>query len=93
MPGGSHYFNCGTWIRLLRFTDEMLKDKESFKPYFDVLEDGSMAAIDNTQKWDKPLLIDQTSAVCIKVKNNRTVGELAHINDDAANPRNIVYTS
>ena len=93
MPGGGHYFNCGTWIRLLRFTDAMLKDKASFKPYFDVLEDGSMAAIDNTQSWDAPLLLDQTSAVCIKVKGNQTIGELAHINDDSTNPRDVVYTS
>ena len=93
MSGGRHYFNCGTWIRLLRFTDEMLKDTASFKPYFDVLENGSMEAIDNTAKWEKPLLLDQTSAVCIKTKNNKTIGELAHIGGDTTITRNVIYSS
>lgn len=94
LPGGRHYFNCGTWIRLLRFTDKMLKDTESFKPYFDVLENGSMQAIDDTQDWDNPLLLDQTSAVCIKIKNNQTIGELAHINDsETPIGRTVVYSS
>jgi len=93
IAGGRHYFNCGTWIRLLRFTDEMLKDTASFKPYFDVLENGSMEAIDNTKNWEKPLLLDQTSAVCIKVKDNGTIGELAHIGGDTTISRTVVYSS
>ena len=31
MGGNRFYFNCGTWIRLMRFTDAMLKDTASFK--------------------------------------------------------------
>jgi len=93
LPGGRHYFNCGTWIRLLRFTDKMLKDSQSFKPYFDVLENGSMQAIDDTQDWDHPLLLDQSSAVCIKTKGKQTIGELAHIGGETKITRKIVYST
>jgi len=93
LPGGRHYFNCGTWIRLLRFTSEMLKDTDSFKPYYDVLENGSMQAIDETAGWSDPLLLDQTSAVCIKIKDKRTIGELAHIGGEVDITRTVVATS
>lgn len=93
MSGGRHYFNCGTWIRLLRFTDEMLKDTDAFKPYYEVLKDGSMEKIDATLDWEKPLLLDQTSAVCIKVENNRTIGQLAHITGETEISLNVVYSS
>ncbi len=93
MSGGRHYFNCGTWIRLLRFTDEMLKDTASFNPYFNVLENGSMEAIDDTEDSDNPLLLDQTSAVCIKIKGNQTIGELAHIGGNTTITRTVVYSS
>jgi len=49
MDSGRYYFNCGTWIRLLQFTQEMLNDTDSFKPVYDVLTNGTMAAIDNAQ--------------------------------------------
>ena len=31
MGGRRFYFNCGTWIRLMRFSDAMLKDTAAFK--------------------------------------------------------------
>ena len=75
MSGGRYYFNCGTWIRLLGFSDKMLKDKQSFQPIYKILKDGSMEAIDNSS-----LLKDQTSTVFItKQANGKTIGKLAHV--------------
>jgi len=79
MGGNRFYFNCGTWIRLMRFTDAMLKDTASFKPIYDVLVDGRMSTIDAATFNAEPLVLNQTSAVCIKADRGRVVGELAHV--------------
>jgi hypothetical protein len=79
MDSGRYYFNCGTWIRLLQFTQEMLNDTASFKPVYDVLANGTMAAIDNAQFGGKPFVMDQTSAVSIKKEDGKAVGRLTHV--------------
>src|SRR5215471_15526226 len=84
MGGNRFYFNCGTWIRLMRFTDAMLKDTASFKPIYDVLVDGRMSTIDAATFNAEPLVLNQTSAVCIKADRGRVVGELAHV--EGGNP-------
>jgi hypothetical protein len=84
MGGNRFYFNCGTWIRLMRFTDAMLKDTASFKPIYDVLVDGRMSTIDAATFNAEPLVLNQTSAVCIKADGGRVVGELAHV--EGGNP-------
>ena len=76
---GHFYFNCGTWIRLLRFTDAMLADTASFKPVYAVLKDGTMEKIDSADFGGGPLVIPYTSAVCIRKDGGNTIGELAHI--------------
>lgn len=97
MGGNRFYFNSGTWIRLLRFTDAVLKDTASFKPVYDLLIDnrGDIASIDEAKfKNDKgemtPFVMDQTSAVSISVENGKTVGRLLHIEGDGSgNPNEI----
>lgn len=74
MGGGRFYFNSGTWIRLMRFTEAMLANSESFKPIYEILTDGSMDAIDSS-----PLLMDLTSVVSISLENGKTVGRLSHV--------------
>lgn len=88
--GGPYYFNCGTWIRLLRFTDAMLADKASFKPVYDVLKDGTMDKIDGAVIKNEPFVIPYTSAVCIRKDGDKTIGELAHIEGDTAVTRTVV---
>lgn len=44
--GGGHYFNSGTWARLMRITPELRKDKQKFKAWFDIVARGSMADLD-----------------------------------------------
>ena len=55
LGGGRYYFNCGTWIRLLRFTEKILADEAAFKPVYDLLKDGSMTDIDNARFDGCPL--------------------------------------
>jgi UDP-2,3-diacylglucosamine pyrophosphatase LpxH len=82
MGGGRYYFNCGTWIRLLRLTDGMLRDTSSFKPVYDVLINGSMSAIDAARFGNDSFVMDQSSAVCVKSDRGRVVGRLTHVVGD-----------
>ena len=66
MGSGRYYFNCGTWIRLLSFTPEMLKDQAAFQPVYKILIDGKMESIDNASFGGQPFVMNQTSAVSIK---------------------------
>lgn len=76
---GKFYFNCGTWIRLMRFTEAMLADTQSFKPVYEVLTNGSMSAIDSAVIHGNPLLLDQTSSVSISLDGAKTIGRLNHV--------------
>jgi UDP-2,3-diacylglucosamine pyrophosphatase LpxH len=92
MGGNRFYFNCGTWIRLMRFTDGMLKDTASFKSIYDVLVDGRMSSIDAATFNGQPLVLSQTSAVCIKTDGARVVGELAHVEGRGPVTRKVMQT-
>jgi UDP-2,3-diacylglucosamine pyrophosphatase LpxH len=90
MSGGRGYFNCGTWIRLLRFTDAMLKDKASFKEVYAVLTDGAMATIDKAGFGGEAFVMDQTSAVSIKLEGGKTVGCLTHVEGDGTGAPRVI---
>ena len=77
-----YYFNSGTWIRLLQFTPQMLKDDTSFKEVYDVLMKGDMASIDAFKPNNQPFVLDYCSSVCIKTVNNETVGQLLHVKNE-----------
>ena len=79
---GRYYFNCGTWIRLLRLTTEMLKDQASFAPIYQILQDGRMETIDAARIAGQPFVLDQTSAVRISQTPAGTEGALLHIISD-----------
>ena len=82
MGGSRYYFNCGTWIRLLRLTDDMLRDALSFKPVYDVLINGTMGAIDGARFGSDSFVMDQTTAVCIESDGGRVIGRLTHVIGD-----------
>jgi len=82
MGGGRYYFNCGTWIRLLRFTNAMLQDTASFHSVYEVLMNGRMETIDNATFGDLPFVLDQTSAVSIKSDRGKVIGQLTHVVGD-----------
>jgi len=78
--GNRYYFNCGTWIRLLRLTNAMLADTASFKPVYDVLVDGRLSTIDAARFAGEPFVLDDRStAVCIKTDPRGVVGTLVSV--------------
>jgi hypothetical protein len=82
MGAGRYYFNCGTWIRLMRFTDAMLKDSTSFKPVYDLLESGRMDALDVANFNGEPLLFDQSTSVSVCLEEGKTIARLNRITGD-----------
>lgn len=82
--GGRYYFNTGTWIRLLRLTEGMLRNTESFKEIYSVLVDGRMETIDKATPGGEPFVLDQTSSVSIKAEGGGVVGCLNHVVGDGS---------
>ncbi|MBY0416904.1 MAG: metallophosphoesterase [Pararheinheimera sp.] len=90
MGSGRYYFNCGTWIRLLSFTPQMLKDQASFLPVYKVLIDGKMESIDNASFGGQPFVMNQTSAVSIKKTATGAIGSLTHVLGDGTGEPQII---
>ena len=89
LPNGRHYYNCGTWIRLLQLTPQVLDDKEAFmQTLWPVLTARSMDILDTTQipgpSGPQKLLVDRTNAVRLSMQGNATVGDLLRVTEDAA---------
>lgn len=84
MGAGRFYFNSGTWIRLMRFTDAMLADTASFKPVYEALLDGRMSTIDEETFNNAPLILDQTTSVSINFENGKTIGRLNRVAGDGS---------
>jgi hypothetical protein len=67
-----------------------LKDTDSFKPVYELLVDkqGRMELIDDAKFPDKngePFVLNQTSAVSIKVEDGKVIGRLSHVEGDGKN--------
>jgi len=90
MGSGRYYFNSGTWIRLMRFTDAMLASQASFKPVYDVLVNGSLSAIDEASFKGAPLVVDQTTSVSISLENGKTIGRLNRVTGDGKQPPEVI---
>ena len=84
LGGGRLYLNSGTWIRLMRFTDAMLKDTASFAPVYQLLLDGRMAALDGALFGGQPLVMDLTTEVEITQDATGVVGRLNRIVGDGS---------
>ena len=83
LGGGRFYFNCGTWIRLLRFTKEILKDEKAFAPVYHLLKKCTLTDIDNEEFNGESFVLDRCGAVCIKDDGGTVTGELLHIKQKA----------
>ena len=87
--GNRYYFNCGTWIRTLRLTGEVLDDEgaEAFeKNVWPALTSGKMEDLDEAKIPGPegkmiPLLYDRTNVVKISSQDNTAVGELLRVTD------------
>jgi UDP-2,3-diacylglucosamine pyrophosphatase LpxH len=84
-----HYFNCGTWIRLLRLTPQVLADNTVFKQQvYSALAERTMDALDAASipgpaGTNLPLVLDRTNAVRISRNGSEVKGELLRVLDDA----------
>lgn len=85
--GDGYYYNCGTWIRTLRLTEEALEEPKQFKDkVWPALTAGNMEALDVAEipgPGGKPisLLFDRTNVVQISAQGNKTVGQLLRVTD------------
>ena len=79
MGSNRYYFNTGTWIRLMRFTEAMLADTASFKPIYDVLDNGSIDRLDGARIANDPIVLPFCTAVRIGSAAGSTTGALLHI--------------
>jgi UDP-2,3-diacylglucosamine pyrophosphatase LpxH len=79
MGGGRFYFNSGTWIRLLQFRRAMLETSTAFAPVYQVLEDGSMSAIDAAKFGGEPFVMNRTSAIRITAGPTGVEGALGRV--------------
>jgi UDP-2,3-diacylglucosamine pyrophosphatase LpxH len=88
-----YYYNCGTWIRTLRLTKEVLKDrnKDAFEDkVWPALTAGKMAALDESKipgdgGKEVPLLYDRTNVVKISAQGSGVVGDLLRVMDGDEN--------
>ena len=84
---GGYYYNCGTWIRTLRLTQQVLEDEKAFREtVWPVLRAGRMSALDTAKipgpgGRGVPLLFDRTNAVHIAVDGQGVVGNLLSVTD------------
>ncbi len=84
-----YYYNCGTWIRLLRLTDAVLASVDTFRDVYQTLANGRMSAIDSATIPSAagsrdPFVIDRSSLVRISARADGTVGTLFHVLDAGA---------
>lgn len=76
--GRGTYFNSGTWIRLIRLTQQMLASDDAFAPIYQALTDGTMRAIDNAQS----LVYLRPTVVRVISDGRATTGELTRVELD-----------
>jgi len=86
LGAGRMYFNSGTWIRLMRFTEAMLRSEQSFAAVWKVLEKGSMSDLDQATIATEPLVVDMTTAIEVCVDQGQVLGRLLQISGDGRQP-------
>lgn len=83
----AHYFNSGTWIRLMQLTDQAL-ERAAFGPVWDALDNGSLDALDALMipgaDGPQPLMDDFTTAVRLRATPEGAVGDLVQVTDGPA---------
>ncbi|UCE64141.1 MAG: hypothetical protein JSU59_03075, partial [Nitrospirota bacterium] len=83
-----YYFNSGTWIRLIRLTEDVLGNSEEFARVYAAFESGSMAELDAINdlgpSQDHPLVMLRPTVVSIVEKDGVTCGELRHAKPDGS---------
>jgi UDP-2,3-diacylglucosamine pyrophosphatase LpxH len=86
-----YYYNCGTWVRLMQLTDDILGDKKLFERVYDTLKDSDMVRLDaaivreNSTSPSK-LVLHRPAVVSFRLENAQVVGELSHVEGNALKP-------
>jgi UDP-2,3-diacylglucosamine pyrophosphatase LpxH len=85
---GCYYFNSGSWIRMIRLTDEILNDPGEFARVYAAFESGTMKELDAVNdlgpSHDQPLVMFKPTVVSIVDKGGETFGELRHVQPDGS---------
>jgi UDP-2,3-diacylglucosamine pyrophosphatase LpxH len=67
--GRGHYFNSGTWTRLIRIEPAVRQDETEFKRLFRLLDGGTMKALDEARVTvggvDRPIVLRRNTVVVI----------------------------
>ena len=70
------YFNSGTWARLIKLEDNVLRNASEFKKVFETFKAGTIEALDAFPN----LVMRRLSVVVIRSDGQRTYGELKQVN-------------
>ena len=74
--GGRYYYNCGTWIPLIKLTPDQLDDQERFEAeVYDKLAHGSHEAL-------KGLISQRPCAVSVVAESGEVHGQLSLVQED-----------
>lgn len=74
------YFNSGTWARLIKLEEKVLRSASEFKKVFDAFEAGSIDALDAFPN----LVMRRLTVVVIRSDEQGTHGELRHVSLSAS---------
>lgn len=96
LGSGRRYFNCGTWIRLLRLTPQLLADRARFEATaYRAFTERRMSALDDATipgpdpGTSVPLVIDRTNVVRIWRMPGGVRAELRRVVDDDGHGTNV----
>jgi UDP-2,3-diacylglucosamine pyrophosphatase LpxH len=68
--GSGHYFNCGTWARLMRIEPEVRQNRLEFERLFRLLDGGTLEMLDkarvNVNESEREVVLRRNTVVVIK---------------------------
>ena len=86
------YYNTGTWTRLIRFRDFLLRDAVQFRQLYKLLDGATLgdldaASIGAPDGSPVPLVADVTTALRVSARDGGVVAHLGHVVDDGNRAR------
>ena len=72
---GTWYFNSGTWARLIKLEERVMRDAAEFRKVFDSFREGTMQALDKHPN----LVTRRLSVVVVRADGRKTHGELRQV--------------
>ena len=89
VSGRHAYYNTGTWARIMRLPDVLLKDPSQFAQLYRLLDRAGLADLDEATVTGAggqamSLVADVTTALQISVHADSVIARLGHVVDDAS---------